>query len=70
MSLEVLQSSQENTCARVSFLIEFQAAYSFFKKEKFLMGKIEGKRLNQIWYVYVVLKYLDLRERCFHNNTI
>ena len=32
--LQILQNSQENTCARVSFLIEFQAqAYNFIKNE-------------------------------------
>ena len=32
--LEISQNSQENTCARVSFLIKFQAwAYNFIKKE-------------------------------------
>ena len=32
--LEILQSSQENTCARVSFLIKWQAeACNFIKKE-------------------------------------
>ena len=27
--LEISQNSQENTCARVSFLIKLQAAYNF-----------------------------------------
>ena len=31
--LEILQNSQENTCARVSFLIKLQAACNFIKKE-------------------------------------
>ena len=31
--LEVSQNSQENTCARVSFLIKMPAACSFIKKE-------------------------------------
>ena len=35
--LEILQNSQENTCARVPFLIKFQAftpqVYNFIKKE-------------------------------------
>ena len=32
--LEILQNSQQNTCARVSFLIKLQAeAYNFIKKE-------------------------------------
>ena len=34
MYLEILQNSQENSCARVSFLIKLQAkAYNFIKKE-------------------------------------
>ena len=34
MFLEILQNSQENTCARVSFLIKLQAlAFNFIKKE-------------------------------------
>ena len=34
MFLEILQNSQENTCARVSFLIKLQAAaYNFIKKK-------------------------------------
>ena len=31
--LEISQNSQENTCARVSFLIKLQAACGFIKKE-------------------------------------
>ena len=31
--LEISQNSQENTCARVSFLIKLQAACNFIKKE-------------------------------------
>ena len=31
--LEILQNSQENTCARVSFLIKLQASSNFIKKE-------------------------------------
>ena len=34
MFLEILQNSQENTCAKVSFLIKLQAeAFNFIKKE-------------------------------------
>ena len=33
MFLEILENSQENTCARVSCLIKLQAAYNFIKKE-------------------------------------
>ena len=31
--LEISQNSQENTCARVSFLIKLQASCNFIKKE-------------------------------------
>ena len=31
--LEISQNSQENTCARVSFLIKLKAACNFIKKE-------------------------------------
>ena len=31
--LEILQNSQENTCAKVSFLIKLQAWGNFIKKE-------------------------------------
>ena len=31
--LETLQNSQENTCARVSFLIKLQAEANFIKRE-------------------------------------
>ena len=34
MFLEILQNSQENTCAKVSFLIKLQVeAFNFIKKE-------------------------------------
>ena len=31
--LKILENLQENTCARVSFLINLQAVYNFIKKE-------------------------------------
>ena len=33
MFLQISQNSQENTCARVSFLIKLQAEGNFMKKE-------------------------------------
>ena len=33
VSLQISQNSQENTCARVSFLINFQSSGNFIKKE-------------------------------------
>ena len=44
--LEILQNSQENTCARVSFLIKLQASTPFFIEHLcwlFLYNVFQGK---------------------------
>ena len=36
--LKILQNSQKNTCARVSFLIKLQTSDNFIKKEALAQG--------------------------------